>query len=115
MLSSEYKISAILVSLTKFDINSSTDLSFSTNKLISQSYTESDFFNIPDVLYLENSTVWFLPRSLKFPFHLFFLDGVSLWLLWLSVTVAYVLSFSSSKKESISDNSAFLKFRIYID
>ena len=43
----------------------------------------------------------------------FFLDGVSLWLLWLVITVAYVISFSSYKKKVIFNNFMFKKYYIY--
>lgn len=69
-----------VISITKFDINSNTGLSFSTNKLISSAFSTADFFNVPEYLYLEDSSS-LLNTAMEITLRLFFFDGVSLWLL----------------------------------
>jgi NADH:ubiquinone oxidoreductase subunit 4 (subunit M) len=78
-------------------------------------YLEEDTFNLDFFMYnylstskklslFETSSSTFLNFLIIYLIKNIFLDGVSLWLLWLVLTVGYVLSFSKSKKKIINNN-----------
>lgn len=69
----------------------------------------SEFISGSNTLWKKNS----IGEIVLFINNNFFLDGVSLWLVWLVITVAYVISFSSYKKKIIDNNFIFKKYYIY--
>lgn len=86
-------------------------------------YLEKDMFNLDFFMYnyistskelnlFETSSTSFLNFLIIYLIKNIFLDGVSLWLLWLVLIVGYVLSFSKNKKKIINNN-IFKKNFIY--